>query len=206
MTVLSLRGSVLRGRLALARLGWTNVAALALFLAGAGVGLGLGLLPELQSRLLDGQSELLDLQSRLRREAHQAPARQAEPPSNLTAFRQNLGDVRQAEQAIRRIFAEAENQLLLLDQADYKLTYDKAGQFYAYSVQMPVKGSYLALRLFCEQVLLALPYASLDEISFKRRSPEETDLDVKVHLTLYLAGPPDYAEGIAANAGREGGK
>jgi len=204
MTALSLRARLLQGRLTMARFGWANIAALVLFLAGAGA--CLGILPELQSRLLDRQSELLDLQTWLRRAAHQAPAPQAEPPSNLRAFHQTLGDVRQAEQAIRRIFAEAENQLLVLDQADYKLTYDKAGQYYAYSVQMPVKGSYLALRVFCEQVLLALPYVSLDEVSFKRRSPGETDLDVRLHFTLYLAGPPDYAEGIAANAGREGGR
>lgn len=126
------------------------------------------------------------------------------PPSNLGSFQPTLGDIHQADQALKAIFAEADRQLLVLDEAEYRLAYDKAGGFYAYSVRLPVKGGYLALRIFCEQVLLTLPYASLDEISFKRRAAGETDLDARLHFTLYLAGPPDYAAGIAAN-GREGG-
>jgi hypothetical protein len=149
----------------------------------------------------------VELQTRLRRDSRQAPVAMAEAPSNLGAFRRALGDIKQAEQAVRTMFAEADRQLLALDQADYKLAYDKAGHFYAYSVQMPVRGSYLAIRIFCEQVLLDLPFASLDDISFKRRGVGETTLDVKLHFTLYLDGPPDYAGGIAATAGRlEGGR
>jgi hypothetical protein len=203
MTALSLRTRLLRGRLALARFGWTNLLAGALFLSGIAA---CALLPELESRRTGRESDLVDLQARLRREARQMSASTTAPPSNLQAFRAALGDIREAELAVRTMFAEADKQLLELDQADYKLSYDKAGGFYAYSVQMPVRGSYLALRIFCEQVLLALPYASLDDIGFKRRATGETDLDVKLHFTLYLAGPPDYAAGIAATAGREGGR
>lgn len=204
MTTLVLRARLLQGRLYLGRFGWANLAALALLLAGACA--CLILLPGLQDRLTSRQEELADLQSRLRREIHQASAApKAAPPSTLGAFRATLGDIHQADEALKTIFAEADRQLLVLDQAEYRLAYDKAGGFYAYSVRLPVKGGYLALRIFCEQVLLALPYASLDEIDFKRRAAGETDLDARLHFTLYLAGPPDYAAGIAAN-GREGAR
>lgn len=199
MTALALRVRLLQGRLALGRFGWTNLAAVLLLLAGAAA--CLILLPNLEDQLVSRRETLADLQTRLRHEIRQGPSMPQAPPSNLGAFRAALGDIHQADQALKTIFAEADHQLLVLDEAEYRLTYDKAGGFYAYSVRLPVKGSYLALRMFAEQVLLTLPYASLDEIAFKRRAAGETDVDARLHFTLYLAGPPDYAEGIAGNGG-----
>jgi len=199
MTALALRIRLLQGRLALDRFGWTNLAALALLIAGAAA--CLILLPNLEDQLIARREALTDLQSRLRHEVRQGVAKPQAAPTNLGAFRATLGDVRQADQALKTIFAEADHQLLALDEAEYRLVYEKAGGFYAYSVRLPVKGSYLALRIFCEQVLLALPYASLDEIAFKRRAAGETEIEARLHFTLYLAGPPDYAGGIAGTGG-----
>jgi len=198
MTALVLRLRLLQGRLALDRFGWTNLAAILLLLAGAAA--CLGLLPNLEDQLVARRETLADLQTRLRHDLRQGPSI-PQAPSNLGAFRAALGDIHQADQALKTIFAEADHQLLVLDEAEYRLTYDKAGGFYAYSIRLPVKGSYLALRMFAEQVLLTLPYASLDEIAFKRRAAGETDVDARLHFTLYLAGPPDYAEGIAGTGG-----
>jgi hypothetical protein len=199
MNFADLRMRLLEARLILARLGWVNLLAGICF--AAGLGACVLLLPELSGRLADRQAELTELQAKLRREAHQAPSAPL-VQSNLAAFRGTLGDVRQAEQAVRTIFSEADGQLLALDEAEYKLSYERAGGFYAYSLQMPVKGGYLAMRIFCERVLLALPFAALDDIAFKRRAAGETTLDVKLHFTLYLDGPPDYGAGIAATNGR----
>jgi len=199
MSALALRIRLLQGRLALDRFGWTNLAALALLIAGAAA--CLILLPNLEDQLIARREALTDVQSRLRHEVRQGVAKPQAAPTNLGAFRANLGDVRQADQALKAIFTEADRQLLVLDEAEYRLVYEKAGGFYAYSVRLPVKGSYLALRIFCEQVLLALPYASLDEIAFKRRAAGETEIEARLHFTLYLAGPPDYAAGIAGTGG-----
>jgi len=199
MTALALRARLLQGRLALGRFGWTNLAAVALLLAGAAG--CLFLLPNLEDQLIARRETLADLETRLRHEARQSKTAPQAAPTTLGAFRAALGDVHQADRALKTIFAEADRQLLALDEAEYRLVYDKAGGFYAYSVRLPVKGSYLALRIFCEQVLLALPYASLDEIAFKRRAAGETDIDARLHFTLYLAGPPDYAAGIAGTGG-----
>ncbi len=204
MTALAVRVRLLQGRLALGRFGWTNLAALALLIAGTAA--CLILLPNLEDQLIARREALADLQSRLRHEVRQNAAAPQAAPSNLGAFRANLGDVRQADQALKTIFAEADRQLLVLDEAEYRLVYEKDGGFYAYSVRLPVKGSYLALRVFAEQVLLGLPFASLDEIAFKRRAAGETDVEARLHFTLYLAGPPDYAAGIAANGRQEGGR
>jgi len=199
MSALALRIRLLQGRLALDRFGWTNLAALALLVAGAAA--CLILLPNLEDQLIARREALTDLQSRLRHEVRQGVAKPQAAPTNLGAFRANLGDVGQADQALKTLFTEADRQLLVLDEAEYRLVYEKAGGFYAYSVRLPVKGSYLALRIFCEQVLLALPYASLDEIAFKRRAAGETEIEARLHFTLYLAGPPEYAAGIAGTGG-----
>jgi len=51
---------------------------------------------------------------------------------------------------------------------------------------LPLNGSYPAVWQFTLQVLAAIPFASLDEISFKREAIVETTADVKLRFTLYL--------------------
>jgi hypothetical protein len=111
----------------------------------------------------------------------------------LRAFRAALGDVRQADTSLQAIFAAGEQSRLVLDKADYKLSYDKAGRFWTYAVQLPVTGSYAAIRAFSENVLLAMPYASLDEIDFHRKDIGRAELEARVRFTLHLAGQPNVA-------------
>lgn len=200
MTGAALRRQILRGRLALARPGWQDYAALALFLAGLAA---CAALPWLDARLAVRRAALDAFTAQTRTIAHAAPPAPVLTPAqtNLAAFRAVLGDAHQAEQTLKTLFAAAEGQLIPLDQADYKLSYDKAGRFYVYSARLPVAGSYLAIRYFTERFLLDVPFASLDDIGFKRRAVGDTTIEAKLHLTLYLDGPPDYAAGIAGRSG-----
>ena len=111
----------------------------------------------------------------------------------LREFHAALGDVHATDASLRAIFAAGEQSRLVLDQAEYKLVYDRAGHFWTYAVLLPVSGSYAAIRAFGERVLLALPYASLDEIDFHRKDIAQPALEARLRFTLHLEGAADGA-------------
>lgn len=114
------------------------------------------------------------------------PKTQAE--ERLALFYDNLGEKAYAEQQLKTLFAVAAKNNLALRQAEYKPAHDKNGGFHTYQIHLPVKGPYSAIRQFCEQVLLAIPFASLDEMAFKRESVGNPALEANLRFTLYLSG------------------
>ena len=198
------RGAIMRARLYFGRVGWLNLLGGTLFVAG--LLLYFGVMPRLQTRLQALQANLQETQAQVSRRARQSqsiPVRLPQAQQSLQNFYAALGDVQKAENDLSTMFAKADKQDLVLDQAEYKLSYDKNGNYYTYSIKLPVKGSYIAVRNFCEHLLLSLPYASLDDVSFKRREIGETTLDAKLHFTLYLNGPAGYAPGIAESTAKQ---
>ncbi len=154
------------------------------------------LVPRVAQEVATERLALARAQARAR--APRLPASAPSAPSGearLQAFRSALGDVRGVDASLQAIFTAGEQSHLQLEKADYKLAYDKAGHFWTYAVQLPVTGSYAAIRAFGERVLLAMPYASLDEIDFRRKDIGHADLEARVRFTLHLAGPPDAAAG-----------
>lgn len=105
---------------------------------------------------------------------------------NLRNFYEALGERSEVERYLKAMFAIAAHTGLSLDQGEYQAQADKNSSTYRYQILLPVKGSYGAIRRFCEQTLLALPFASLDEMSVKRESVGENALDVNLRFTFYL--------------------
>ena len=54
-------------------------------------------------------------------------------------------------------------------------------------MSLPLKGSYAAVWQFALQALRAMPFASLDELSFRREQIADPTLEARVRLTLYLS-------------------
>jgi hypothetical protein len=187
---------LLRARLALGRAGWTSLLAGGVFITGVAAFL-IGL-PTLQARVEARQTDLAQVTAR-----QPKPSATPLPPAqrNLQAFYDALGDVRYVDQDVAVILDEADRQGLTIAQADYKLGYEKSGLYHVYTMQMPVSGSYAALRAFCQQVLLSLPYAALEEVSFKRAAIGDATVEARLRLALYLDGPADYEPGKTADGG-----
>jgi hypothetical protein len=120
-----------------------------------------------------------------------APA-PAPAPDNLAAFYGALGQRGSAEQQVRILFGLAEKSGLVLRQGEYKAGFDRNANVYTYQVNLPVKGSYGAIWQFAMAALRAIPFASLDEITFHRDAIGDATVDARLRLTLYLregAGP-----------------
>jgi hypothetical protein len=139
---------------------------------------------------LQRAQEAYDAQARQKAQAPKAVSAPApEPvaaPDNLAAFYGALGERHGAEQHVRTLFALAAKSGLVLRQGEYKQGYDRNAHVYTYQVNLPVKGSYQAIWQFAMAALRALPFASLDEISFHRDAIGDATVEARLRLTLYL--------------------
>ena len=117
----------------------------------------------------------------------QAPAQQPDP---LDAFYTALGPRRYAEQQVRTLFTLAGKNGLSLSQGEYKTGYDRNARVTTYQVNLPVKGSYGAIWQFAMGALREIPFASLDDISFRRDAIGDPAVEARLRLTLYLKDAP----------------
>ncbi|MES2741050.1 MAG: hypothetical protein V4754_08855 [Pseudomonadota bacterium] len=115
-----------------------------------------------------------------------APKPASTPAQNLALFYDVLGEQRYAEQQVGTLFALAAKAGLSLSRGEYKAAYDQAGRVHTYQVLLPVKGPYQSIWQFSLQALRAVPFASLDEINFKRDAINDTALEARLRLTFYL--------------------
>ena len=174
----NLAAIVLRARLALTRAGAPACIAIALCVAAAAA--WAWLLPQraaqaqLMARPLPTPASLVT-----------APP----PPSanqNLAGFYEVLGEKRYAEQQVKVLFDLAAKNKLTLSQGEYKAGYDKASRVGTYQIILPVKGPYQSIWQFAMQALSDMPFASLDEIGFRREAIAETTVEARLRFTLYL--------------------
>lgn len=182
MNATSLQVLWLRVRLAVAA--WNPVAVGATALCVAGIA-------ALAWLLQAGQ--LLERQQDLARRMATLPVNpvKAAPPAtaneNLALFYSALGERRYAGEQVKTLFALAAKDGLVLRQGEYKAGYDRNARVYTYQVNLPVKGSYRAIWQFAMQSLRTIPFASLDEISFRRDAIGEASVEARLRLTLYLS-------------------
>lgn len=176
----------LQARLALTRFGWINNIAGALIVLA--IAAWLWGIPYLRTQTNAPMQALERAQKSLAStDSHPTEATTSLPEERLAAFYDVLGDKRYVEQQVKTLFAVAAKSGLILNQGEYKSSLEKGTHTTTYQMILPVKGQYQAIRKFCEQTLLAIPFASLDEINFKRDDITNSTLEAKLHFTLYLS-------------------
>ena len=179
----------LRTQLALVRIGSMNAIVFLLCMVGAGA--WLWLVPKLHAQADAQKLQLLLVKKSLQAAEHAVlTVQRSETEVRMTGFYEALGERRYAEQQIKTLFAVANRTGLSLDQAEYKSAFDKNSNTNTFQIILPVKGPYPAIREFCEKTLLAIPFASLDEMNFKRDTIANRTLEAKLRFTLYLADSP----------------
>ena len=180
---------LLQARLALGRVG--AITALAALLCVAGTTCWFWALPQ-QKAVGRTEQALLEKQKLALLQAPVAPKAAPVLPAqaNLAAFYGALGTRQAAVAQIRTLFSLAREAGISLDKGEYKSAYSVNSRSYSYQVLLPVTGSYSAIRLFCEKVLVTIPFASLDEIGFKREAVAAGALQAKLRFTFHLGDPP----------------
>lgn len=110
--------------------------------------------------------------------------------ASLALFRTALGRQRDVEPALTTLFGLAAKTGLVLRQGEYKRGFERNARLHTYQVNLPVKGSYDQVWTFALLALRALPYASLDDLSFKRDVIGQAGIEARLRLTLYLSDAP----------------
>ena len=181
MKLLPLPALLLRARLRLMRGG--PVACAALVLGLAGLGAWTWLLPQRAALARVAAAAPMSAGAA----AAATPAAAAPTGSrNLALFYAALGDPRYTEQEVKILFGLAAKAGLRLTQGEYQAGYDQASRVGTYQIVLPLKGSYQAIWQFALQALRSIPYASLDEINFKRDAISDAVPEARLRLTLYL--------------------
>ncbi|MGZ3180878.1 MAG: hypothetical protein ACXU8N_00435 [Telluria sp.] len=172
----------LRLQLALRASGPVAAAGAILLLAGA-----IAIAVLVPRKLMLEKSDRIALAAAALPAAKQAAAAPPSANENLDLFYKNLGERRYVEQQVRTLFGLAAKSGLALSQGEYRSAYDASARVYTYQVVLPVKGSYKAVWQFAMSALSSIPFASLDDISFRREAIGEPTVEARLRLTLYLA-------------------
>lgn len=112
------------------------------------------------------------------------------PDRNLALFYGALGEKRYVEQQVKTLFGIAAKTGLVLRQGEYKSGYDRNARLHTYQVNLPVQGSYGQVWQFALLALRAIPFASLDDISFRRDTIGQATVEARLRLTLYVLDTP----------------
>ena len=107
-------------------------------------------------------------------------------PQNLQQFYDTMGEPRHVDEQLRTLFALAAKIGLQLRQGEYKTGYNQVSQLATYQVSLPLKGPYQSIWTFSLLALQTIPFAALDEISFKRDAIADDEPEARLTLTLFL--------------------
>lgn len=177
------RHLLLRGGLVLGRLRVINLVAPLLLLLG--IAAEQFLLPHLaaQAQLQRHELSLLELNAKESLAALPVHRLQVQDEHD---FYEALGDAAHAEQAIEKLLGAAAAHGLLIQRADYKAGVVPETNISTYQINLPISGTYPALRRFCEQFLREVPFAALDEVNFRRETTASARVEAKFRFTLFL--------------------
>jgi Tfp pilus assembly protein PilO len=165
-------------------LGWPVLGALGVALLAAGFYLTAVRPASHALEALQGELDDARTQHRLlaQRSVRQSPRLQ------LASFYQTFPAATTAPNLLERIYVVARANNLELLRGDYRIIRSGPSRLARYQLTLPLTGSYPDIRGFLDEVLSAVPTASLDKVAFERQKIGETTVQVTVRLTLYLRG------------------
>jgi Tfp pilus assembly protein PilO len=80
----------------------------------------------------------------------------------------------------------ADSNGLALNHGDYSVTRDTVGQLQRLSINLPVEGTYPQIRRYLAALTDKVPYMSLESVQFERKNVDDTQLQARIKLALYL--------------------
>jgi hypothetical protein len=110
------------------------------------------------------------------------------PAVKLAALYQALETGAQTTDLLAQLHSIGNATGVELRSADYKM-HDTPARLARYEIALPVGGSYAQIRAFLERALVEIPMLSLDQVSFRRTNPKDTQVQAEVRLTLHLVKP-----------------
>lgn len=118
--------------------------------------------------------------------ANAATALPSTPRQQLAEFqRRFIGETRIAT-SLARLQAAAKRQGVQLDQAEFRFASEASEPLLRYTIVLPVKADYRALRRFTREALLELPGLAIEEVSLRRGDPKSAVLEAQLRFVLFV--------------------
>jgi Tfp pilus assembly protein PilO len=174
-------------------------------LGAAGV-LGLGVLVFCVlfyiSGVLPVERELTSQQMTAERVKARAPVQLAsagDQGEELRRFYASFPAVDELPAELERVYALARDASLQIQQAEYRLE-PRGAALLAYRVTFPIRGTYGQIRQFVSAILRDMPIASIDALSFERKSAGDAQLETQVRLTIHFRAADEANYGFSGSA------
>lgn len=160
--------------------GWSG-AAIVLACAGLWLGVTAPLGQELER--LDAARSALERRG-LERVAPVAAAATAE--QQLASFTRRFPDEKAIVPALARMNALALQRGVAVEQAEFRYVSDPGEPLARYTIVLPVKAEYRALRRFIQELLREMPGLALEEVNLRRSDAKGPLLESQLRLVLFL--------------------
>jgi hypothetical protein len=180
----ALRWTLLRGLRDIGVAGWAALALLSALLLAA-----LLVWWPMRAEVQQLDADRVDV---LRRATHQVDAAtptQATPQQQLAAFAARFPLQKDIAASVGKMNAAAVRQGVQINQAEFKYTAEATEPLARYTIVLPVKTDYAALRRFTRDVLRELPGLAMEEVSLRRSDAKSPLLDAQLRLVLYVVKP-----------------
>ena len=106
-----------------------------------------------------------------------------------SSFYANLPAAPSALKAVEGIHRAAATHQVRLATGEYRLARDSSPQLQRYQVTLPARATYPQVRSWIAELMNEVPYAALDELSFRRDDASSDAVEVRLRMTLFLKAP-----------------
>jgi Type II secretion system (T2SS), protein M subtype b len=144
-------------------------------------------------QLVPSQTEFANAQSQLDQTARavitvgnsvrRANKNAASAPLTLEAV---LPPVAQTDARVRRLYSLAARHSLTFPQSSFQTSDDPLIGISRVQMTIPVRATYPELRQFIEALLRELPYATVDQLVFKRHNIGENQVEAELHVSCWF--------------------
>ncbi len=154
-------------------------------------------MPRLAAELAAKQAILGELQARAasRRDPPALPLSASE--AHYRSFRETLAVESQVRPSLKAILDSAERHRLIATRAEYLRGHDSNAQADTLQMTVPVKGRYLDVRRWIDEILATQAFVAINELGFKREEIGSNQIEARVRLTIWQrpAGAADTSDG-----------
>ena len=109
---------------------------------------------------------------------------------NLQQFHAQFPPLNRLDKEVEKLWVLANEYKIDLQSGEYRLESGGPGLI-RYRVTLPMRASYVQLRLFLDTVLKTLPTVSVDTLRFERKTITDVQLEAQIRLTLHFR--PEYS-------------
>lgn len=120
--------------------------------------------------------------------AQQRPTLSAElsPQQQLEAFARRFPGEKGIAPTLARLHVLAKQRGVQIEQGEFKLANEPSEALGRYTIVLPVKADYRALRRFSRDLLREMPGLALEEVNLRRSDAKAPLLEAQLRLVLFL--------------------